>query len=245
MEIASTRLALSAREDTLRFPNIPAVERAGLERLATLTEDQIYQLCAALSSVPILLDRDRFINSLQAVPGINTEDLQQITWSLMFLHSYIAATTEISVNEFVSDVGGALAEGGVELSKVEEIKRVLPSLLEVDVLRLRAKAVDLQVDHAKVFQSARVLTDVRPVFSIKSTDEVRGVLVFHTLKIQYFEDEDAKELHVVLDDRDMIDLSDSLDRAKRKARGIRALLQEKAKTPDFADMTGPEDKHGN
>ncbi|HME08039.1 MAG TPA: hypothetical protein VKG25_13370 [Bryobacteraceae bacterium] len=221
----------------MRFPTIPAVERAGLDRLATLTEDQIRQLCRVLSNALIVLDRDLFISRLEPVPGASPEDLQQITWSLMFLHSYLAATTDISVDEFVSDVCAAVAEGGVEQSRVEDLKKVLPPLLGIDALRLRAKAVDLQVDHARVFQNARVLTDVRPVFGVESTDDVRGVLVFHTLKVQYFEDEGAKELYVVLDDRDVDELSNSLERARRKARGIRALLQAKAQVDDFADTT--------
>jgi hypothetical protein len=238
----NTDRASYAQRTELRLPTIPPAERAGLDRLATFTKPQIDELCTVLSAAPVVLDRDLFIKRLQPVSGVSEEDLEKISWSLMFLHSYLAVTSDISIDEFVADVCASISGSGIELSKIEDIRGVLPPLLEINVLRLRAKAVDLQVDHANVLQSTRVLTDVRPVFGVKSTDDIQGMLVFHTLKISYFEDEGAKEIYLVLDDRDLAELKESLERAKHKATGIRKLLNTKAQLVDFADTANPQIK---
>ena len=77
----------------------------------------------------------------------------------------------------------------------------------------------------RVFQSTRIVTDLRPVFGLDSGLDVKGLMVVHTLKIEYFADEGTRETYISMDDDDMAQLRRALDRAKEKAEVLRALIR--------------------
>jgi hypothetical protein len=217
----------------MRFPTIPPDEQVGLDRLAGLTDEQVAALRAALADAPVALSREGFLKGIRPVEDLAPEDQEKIVWALTYLSGYLA-TGNYDLREFVSDVSTALVEQEViSTSTSERVETVLLQLLEIDSLRLRAKAVDLQVDHALGFQNARVFTDVRPVFANDAPTEVAGILVFHTLKITYFEDEDTREFFISLDDRDLAVLRGALDRAETKANTLRQLFADRLQMKDF------------
>lgn len=215
----------------MRFPTIPQDEQTGLVRLATLTNDQIDQLRTALAAAPVLLNREEFLKAIPPVEGIVFDDQEKIVWALTYLNSYLV-TGSADITQFVADVRESLG-AGVTGDVAEKVAAVLPGFLEIDSLRLRAKAVDLQVDHARGFQGARIVTDIRPVFSPSATTEVKGALIFHTLKIEYFQDADTREFFIALDERDLVNLQEALSRAQEKARTLRGLLVDKLEIKDF------------
>ena len=182
----------------MRFPTIPQDERAGLTRLARLSASQVQDLLLALNKAPAVLDSEDFLKGIDLPEAVLFEDLKLIVWALMYLDSYLIFG-DIDYREFVADLGVSLLSGGMESGAVDRLSQVLPELLQAGSLLIRAKAVDLQVDHANVFQSTRILTDVRPIFEMNSVSEVKGVLISHTLKIEYYHDEGTKEIFISLD----------------------------------------------
>jgi hypothetical protein len=218
----------------MRFPSLPADEQMGLVRLATLTQDQIEQLRLSLASTPVRLSRDSFLKGVAAVDGLMGSDQERIVWALTYLNGFLTSGN-YEITSFVSDVKESLIEQKVSADDADKIAAALPGLLEIDTIRLRAKAVDLQVNHAFVFQNALVLTDIRPVFAMDAPREVKGALVFHTLKIEYFQNGETREFFVSLDDRDLNLIRKSLDRADAKAAILREILLEKLKVKDLGD----------
>jgi hypothetical protein len=216
----------------MTYPTIPQEEQEGLILLANLPENQVEQLQRALTVAPVVVNRDTFLKGVSRVEGLSSVDQDKITSALAYLNGYLVAGN-IDLEEFIKDVGSSLAEENVSGDVVRKIENALPRLLDIDTIRLRAKAVDLQVDHAKAFQSVRILTDVRPVFAPKSTSEVKGALIFHSLKIDYFCDTETSEIFISLDDHDLALLRQAIDRAEAKARTLRAILTEKLEVTDF------------
>ncbi len=216
----------------MRFPAIPADERAGLIRLAQLAPSQVQELVSGLGKAPAVLDREEFLKGIDMPAGLDTVDLRAIVWALMYLTSYLVFG-DIDEESFLAELIGSLLTGGADKATADRLSEILPPLLQVESLSLRAKAVDLQVDHANVFQSTRILTDLRPVFAIDSVSDVRGLLISHTLKIEYYHDEGTKEIFISLDDRDLSELRKSLERAEAKARTLKQLIADRLSLPDF------------
>jgi hypothetical protein len=213
---------------------IPSDERAGLLRLPSLTDDQITDLRTKIGEAKLLIDRDSFTAGVPPVKGLTTEDQQRIIWALLWLHSFLPSVSEASIPEFIRDVCASVVEGAsADPTLIERLTTVLPSFFEIDALKLRSKAVELHVDHASPFQSAKVYTDIRPVFAVGSAEKIVGAIVSHTLKIIYFAAGGLREAFFVLDDRDMNELKETIARAELKARAVKNNVIEKLQLEDF------------
>jgi hypothetical protein len=103
------------------------------------------------------------------------------------------------------------------------VQRII-SLISLDSLTEVAKAVDLVADNDKVFGAARVITDIRPVFVDDPTAPPTGAVVIHTLKIEFMTDVGPNAAYYVLDDADLRELRNALDRAIDKSTTIQTLL---------------------
>ena len=220
----------------MRLPAIPSDEFKGLVLLASLGTDEVAALESALRSTPVVIDRQAFGERIPSVSGVESVDVQSIVGALMYLHGFLAIS-DIDESEFVDAVCSSVEDGGAEKPVVEKLAGSLPRFLSIESLRLRAKVVDLQVDHARPLQSARVITDARPIFSIRedSPNAIEGILVFHTLKLRYFQDEGIREVYITLDDRDVWNLGAVLERAEAKAAALRVLIKDKCGLQDFAE----------
>jgi hypothetical protein len=208
---------------------IPADEREGFRRLAALSDAQVAALKEKLANVKLLLDRDEFASVIRPIEGVADKDLEQIIGAVLFIHSF-PGSNEYPLPDFVRDVTESVE---AEDARFKGLAQRLESLLAVENLRLRSKAVDLLVDHSQTFQGARVFTDVRPVFDSTASNVIRGALVFHTLKIDYYRDSEPREAFFALDERDVATLTTILARAEVKARTIREKLLSPLNITDF------------
>jgi hypothetical protein len=79
------------------------------------------------------------------------------------------------------------------------------------------KASIVRTDYERVFQSSRIFTDVRPIFqgidSLPST-----IAISHNLKLTYSRNNEKEEFFVALDDADLEQLIESLNRARAKSK---------------------------
>src|SRR5947209_5590618 len=80
-------------------------------------------------------------------------------------------------------------------------------------LNLISRAEEVILDHDRVFLSARLFTELRPVFDKRAT-AINSLSIVHTLAIHFIQDEDHKDFHVALDDGDLQSLREVLDRAE-------------------------------
>jgi hypothetical protein len=82
------------------------------------------------------------------------------------------------------------------------------------------KASIVRIDYERVFQSSRILTDVRPIFhgidSLPAT-----IAISHNLKLTYNRNNEKEDFFVALDDADLEQLAESLNRARAKSKLLR------------------------
>ena len=91
---------------------------------------------------------------------------------------------------------------------------------------ITAKAVDVITEHKHTYCTARILSDIRPIFSRKAESAEAAVIV-HNLQIGYHDggSGEHKEFYVTLDTDDIIALKDGLKRADKKTLVLESILK--------------------
>lgn len=202
--------------------SIPEPIRKTLAQIASLNENQVKELLDSLrATAPAVYRADVISSVIQRVQSLPPSAIEEIVEALFGL-SVGQFGSEVSMLEFVEDVAGVLPES--EGEKRELFKQRLKDLLDAGCLRVGAKAYDLIFEHEHNYLSARVLTDLRPVFGESPDAAPIGAMIVHTLKINYVQASQHQTFFVALDARDIKKLTETLERAKSKASSLKTML---------------------
>ena len=202
---------------------IPEEQQPRLLWLARADVGAYEELADALSHAPMRFRTGDLIGSM---PPLSQPELRNAVESLREL-AMVRAGAEVELDEFVDDVvggmAGALGDRFTESDRVSLGER-LRKLLGYESIAAPAKARSLLVDHANYLCRARILTDVRPVFGPDVEQTPATALVVHTLKLSYHQGSSLHDFFVVLDRRDLDELSELIERAKNKENSLHAML---------------------
>ncbi len=209
---------------------IPPAHRDGLSDLLALDEDSKQKLLSALGDTGAVSKPDDLSKRASSLSNLPLETVSSIVTVLVSLN---ALRTQVgrTADEVAGQVCDAIVQSGdKELTLTSENREqfcgYLAKLLEARSLAVSSKVVDVWSEHEHAFCSARVFTDLRPVFGGEQDDTLVATGVVHMLKLSYHEPNAIKEIYVALDDDDIEDLRDALDKASIRSEGLRALLQE-------------------
>jgi hypothetical protein len=117
-----------------------------------------------------------------------------------------------------------------EPAQLERWRQVAPAfkdLLMSPAVRLVSITLDLMYEHENLLQSARVVTDIRPVFS-EDASSIEGSVVSHTLRLRYDSTEGDHSISIAMDEADIRELERQCKRALLKAQTSRTLMTDKA-----------------
>lgn len=210
-----------------RLRRVPEPFREGLGYLISLDEAGFQELYNALHDAPPALYSSGYFDRLTpdgiSVPGEQITEIIEALFSISM--TYVASS--ISMDQFVEDVADALASGKTKNIELEPERRQqfvdrATALLKLDVFRIGAKATNLLLEQQTRLDSARMFTDARPIFDNDVSSPPVGVVVFHTLQIEYREGAASKTFYVAMDTTDVQILIDVLERAKTKAETIKS-----------------------
>lgn len=207
---------------------IPAEGYKGLEILQGLQPDVLQEFLSALNRAPLTFDRDDIFTFVkEAVSKIAPDDLHLLLKTIFSLHVTYSYSRR-KLNIFVNDIVNAIKtneEYSEKFASTDWIKfrGMLETLFAIAPLACLAKAADIVAEHAYIFSSSRVLTDIRPVFgSDEST--LSALFISHQLKLSYYNESEERELFLALDDEDIDSLIETLRRAQKKAKTIKATV---------------------
>jgi hypothetical protein len=118
-------------------------------------------------------------------------------------------------------------QGWQDLRKWHECQPVIEKILGLPAVILPAKARELAVDFERFYTRARILTDIRPVFSDAKT-EILGADISQTLRLDYTSRSDsAATLSLALDTADIEELKKCCEEALQKASVVRQDIENK------------------
>ena len=201
----------------------------GLAKILLLTDEAFQELLVALAKLPTkLYPKDPLMKAISGVRDIPPDSAGIITDAVLSL-CMNRARSDKNTLDYVSEVTQSIEESGSKTLKLSiETQGVLRSrfakILDVKPLAVSAKATNLFFEYERSFSSARVLTDIRPIFNAKVDSPPDAAVVVHTLSVHYYQDGEHKEFFVAVDDDDVQILLDALERAKVKARSLKQTL---------------------
>jgi hypothetical protein len=211
---------------------IPDRYAPSLAKFILLTPEEIAVLLKALREGRPSLSIEEIAEALASRLPLERGDLDGIFNLLVGLQG-ARGGLELSVDEFVAALRASL-----ESSNHEELRDLTPdwsafqkaiteALADDTALAISAKAMDVMSDHAKRFCTARVLTDLRPVFRSDVEKEDPIFVMVHTLKLVYHENGEHLETFLSMDRNDLFKLRDVLGRAIKKEESLKAVTAQK------------------
>ncbi len=190
-----------------------------------------------------LLDKLRNIST----PLVNQVELKRMFYryldkengNILYKHilsiSTLLRERSITVDEFFTSIDATLKKTGWisdELKKWEGIAKYLKDILQLDVICLVTKILDLTYDYTNLLEKTRVLTDIRPVFDEKK-EQIVGSIITQTLRLHYYSEDASHNLSITLDEKDLNTLEKACSDAKEKAKQAKDLMIEKCGIQSF------------
>ncbi|MHB1743861.1 MAG: hypothetical protein ACYCPO_15550 [Acidobacteriaceae bacterium] len=202
---------------------IPEDEQGTLASLLRLTDPALAGLERALSEATPTLDSEKLVSHLRKEPHLaEVKDLDDIIGSLVT----IAATSysrHVNTDEIVqAAVATIKSDHVVELSDSEGeiLANRLSRLAKLKPLELIAKGNILLRENDRIFRSAKVITDLRPICSGDDLKVAAGVII-HQLAIRAFHKGKSDTIYFALDSEDLVSVGDVIARAIKKEKALR------------------------
>ncbi len=205
---------------------LPEKALPDLKRIAGIDEARFDALMNAVRETEPALRKAAFLSKLSSkLPDFDEEDVQSVIRAAFILYRIKERTglsgTELS--ELISQSTSKAAEEDFPASKRETLKARLAVLLNLDKsLGVSAKALDVMTEHQHIYCAARILSDIRPVFTEQL--ESPSAMIIHNLQLGYHEDGRHHDFYVALDTDDLTQLKKVIERAEKKNDALVSVL---------------------
>ncbi len=209
---------------------VPRQYEGGFAKIRDLSDEAAQEMLAAFRKIPSTIRPDSLSSAVAAmVDIIAASDVEEAMPALLFLYT-LRDTSQSSVSEVAEGIARGMERiASRELRSSPEqrdpFQARLVELLGVDRLSVIARAGNLSLENQHTLTSTRVITDIRPVFEQENPKGLpTGAVIVHTLKISYWADNETKHFFVALDDNDVNELSEQLERASAKTESLKSVL---------------------
>jgi len=209
---------------------IPKEDAGSITTIRALSHASMEKFVSALTTAPLVSNpHEMAAHIAKRVPSISTDQLTRVLSTIYMLY-HIRELAGVEHSQFLDDLMDAIRRNPtLQLPEKEtpKLRSLFERIMNIDSLNMVAKAGRLQRDGERLYCSAKILSDIRPVFGSDPAIRPVGAVLTHTLKVRYHEGEgrDHREFHVVLDSSDLDDLGDIIQRAQAKDKSLRGLLK--------------------
>lgn len=208
---------------------IPDGELPELKRLAQTPIEHLEALETAAGEQEPITDRDALTRLLAKRTGLELPAIGPVIsalWKLAFVQRDRDADPHTFLSALEDDLRAKPPDKwGAEDKELWTARRDhFARLLAPDgAIASSAKAADLLLEQQHIFCSARIMTDVRPLFD-EHAQCVERFLPFHTMSLAYYEGRETRTMHIAMDSKDLARLRDQVEHAEQKERVIRQYL---------------------
>lgn len=208
--------------------DIAPEDRKAIATVKTLTPSVLDKFISALKSAkPVAHPHDMAEQIAGRVPMIPEDSIRRMLETLYTLY-YIRDLSGVRPAPFLDDLmDAAIRSSELHLSPddVRKLRSMLERLLNIETLKIVAKASRLQRDGERLYCASKILSDIRPVFKPNPSVQPEGAVITHTLKVGYHEGRDHVEIQIVLDSNDLDKLAEVVRRAQMKDKTLRSFLK--------------------
>jgi hypothetical protein len=223
----------------IRSVEIPDEEQGVFASLARLADPALEGLERALRDAIPTLDKQKLVSQLRRETLLaEVQDLEDIVGSLVSVAG-TAYSGQVNIDEFADQVVDAIRNDRViEITKAEAnvLAERLKRLSKIPCIEIVAKGNSLLRANNQNFQSAQIVTDLRPV-CLGDELNVSAGIILHQLAIRAFHNGEAETVYFTLDSEDLSSLSEVVARALRKERSLRQFADSTA-TPILIPFAG-------
>lgn len=205
---------------------IPECYRKGVFGLATLDLDSTEVIANELGGSTALALEIKSATVIQPLTkNIAKSDLEDMLQALQALYT-VRSNSDVPSVEFVEDVLEAIQEHqkrNWDEDELENAKRNFIKLLGIESIRLRSNAKSARTDDERTFCKAKILTEMRPVFTEDIEDGPQGIVVVHRLKLGYHSNRGNgkhEDFYVTLDEEDLEAFKEAIHRAEMKSASL-------------------------
>lgn len=202
---------------------IPKPHLQPLRQLATMTPDDRKRLVGAIAGTHPVLVPGELTRHIIDKTGFQESLVKPIVSMLLSM----MRTSSEAPDGFAGDVVEAarIAFDDDENIDWDSFSEHLHALLQPnDALGVTAKALSVRSEYENVYCSARILTDLRPVFGRDASKSPEAAAIVHTLRITYHAAGDYKEAYFALDALDLSQLRGLIHRAEMKEKTLQAVV---------------------
>ena len=205
---------------------------ADLQVIREIGAEALSSVANKIKELPVAPAHPRHLYSvIRKALGGNEEKADVLLRQLLSLHGMLRQL-ELKPEGVFEGLGSALRpiESGwsdTDFKKWESVASIFKSIFELPVVRLAAKALDLSYEHSHLWQRARIITDIRPIFDDEAK-QIQGTVVSHKFLLRYDDLEGEHLLSFSVDENDIESLIKQCERALRKAQTAKIQLEEKA-----------------
>jgi hypothetical protein len=224
------QMSIFCRNRTMATLNIPEDAFPALAALVGFDDSSFGVILKAIGESKPTLTHAKFISLLDSKLPKNqlaaTKDIFEAVFGLYHLKQRDSISSS-DLSNLVLEAAIESDEYGSEFSgaKGKVLAKRLTELLSFDaVLGVTSKALDVMTDNERIFCTARILSDIRTVFTDKP-DSAAGAVIIHNLKIGFHQDGEIQDIYFAMDDDDLEILEKAVERAKKKKNALSSILK--------------------
>jgi hypothetical protein len=184
-----------------------------------MSEPSFSEFLAALKAIPLEIRQHRIF------PDITTADLPErgealkgAVFSLLLTH----AESRIPIDDLVEAVS---VTSDLNPNAKTTLAARIRAILDIKTLDLIARAHSVLLEHESTYSSARIVSDIRAVFSDDVNQQPDAAVIVHMLNMIFYRSGERETFAVALDEKDIDHLISVLERAKIKTAMLRQTIQ--------------------
>ncbi len=204
---------------------VPLLVQRGFRALAGFSPKTIEDLLGALSAADPSLSVDDIAGQVASEVPESTKD--EVSNFVRVLVSLYRSRQEygFSVEETVATVSNDISNIDLTSEQQKNVKAQLARFLDIEPLKVTAKAFDVLSAHERLYYGARIFTDMRPVFNDDQTQPPAAIVVVQKLKLTYQENGELRDIYLMMDSSDVVNLREALKRADEKAGSLKRYIE--------------------
>lgn len=200
---------------------IPKEYERGILAITNLPDDEAKNVLKVLNEIsPASRANDIALALGKVLTGLTNEDIESVVETILSLYRLRSFAEDVSVDDFVDDLAAGIQDIQPKPGELANIKGRFKALLTVQSILMRTKVRGLRTDFANIFYDAKIISDIRPVWDGDVKQPPEGVVLTHTLKLEYHHVGGHGEIYICLSANDIEVLASVLQRAQDKTRTL-------------------------